>query len=881
MPENTSATHPFAQLPRPDEGSGRPWLKTLGTHLLLSLFLNATACFTGAGPLEPSGSPQEGRLVSEFLIPGLALFGLAMSLVLCVLVRTQAKARHEAERRAQQAEAERARLSSLLMAAPAAIAMTQGPEHVYVLSNPINNAWIGHREVLGKPFREAFPEVAFDGFLALLDRVYRTGEPFSTPEMPLRLTQPDGSVHELFINFVYQPTRDAKGSIDGIAGFAFDVTALVLARRKMEALAEELRAGESRLRTLVESNIIGILFWDIEGRVRGANDAFLRSVGYTREELDAGRMDWRQLTPPEWRAQDEALVRELLETGKHPPAEKEYFRKDGSRLPLIVASTFFPGSRHEGVGFVLDITARKHAEAALRQSEARAQEAAAVAVRNRAQLEATFQSMSDGVVVFDMEGRVVFVNEAEARICGYPSAEDMKRDLQYFAQAFELTHPDRQPLPVEQWPVSRVLRGETLLEWELRGWRKDTGQEWFFSHSGAPVRDEHGKQVLALTITRDITESKKAEERLRDSELQFRTLADAIPQLAWIAEVDGAIHWFNRRWYEYTGTSPEDMAVEGGWGWRKVLDPAELPRVQAGFEAALASGEPWEDLFPLRRHDGEFRWHLSRAMPLRNAEGRIVRWFGTNTDVEDQRRQAVDLRKAIETRDIFLAVASHELKTPLTSLSLRLAQVQREVRDAVAGGQPRARELRNLELAETQLRRLAVLVDGLLDVTRISRDRLSLVLGDVDVVAVVRAMVQGMAPQAERVGSPLHVEAPAHAWCRLDRVRLGQVVTNLLSNAIKFGAGQPIRVALATDGKAVRLTVSDQGIGIPPESLERIFERFERGVSERHYGGLGLGLYITRELVEAMGGTVKAQSAPGQGATFTVELPAASNQELP
>ncbi|WP_177241447.1 PAS domain-containing sensor histidine kinase [Stigmatella aurantiaca] len=820
--------------------------------------------------------------MSEFLIPGLALFGLATSLVLCVLVRAQAKARQEAERRAQRLEAERARLSSLLMAAPAAIAMTQGPKHVYVLSNPINNAWIGHREVLGKPFREAFPEAESDGFLALLDQVYRTGESFSTPEMPLRLPQPDGSVRELFISFVYQPTRDTQGSIDGIAGFAFDVTALVLARRKMEALAEELRTGESRLRTLVESNIIGILFWDIEGGVRGANDAFLQSVGYTREDLDAGRMDWRQFTPPDWRAQDEVLVRELLERGKHPPVEKEYFRKDGSRLPLIVASSFFPDNRREGVGFVLDITARKHAEAALRQSEARAQEAATVAVRNRAQLEATFQSMSDGVVVFDMEGRVVFVNEAEARICGYPSAEDMKRDLQYFAQVFELTHPDRQLLPVEQWPVSRVLRGETLLECELRGRRKDTGQAWFFSYSGAPVRDEHGNQVLALTITRDVTESKKAEERLRDSELQFRTLADAIPQLAWIAETDGAIRWFNRRWYEYTGTSPEDMAAEANRGWQTVHDPAELPRVLAGFEAALASGEPWEDLFPLRRHDGELRWHLSRAMPLRNAEGRIVRWFGTNTDVEDQRRQAVELRKAIEARDTFLVVASHELKTPLTALSLRLAQVLREVRGAVAAGeQHRARELRNLEAAEGQLRRLAGLVDSLLDVTRISGDRLSLVLGDVDVVEAVRETVQGMAAQAERAGSPLHVEAPAHAWCRLDRVRLGQAVTNLLSNAIKFGAGQPIRVALATDGKAVRLTVSDRGIGIAPETLERLFERFERGVSERHYGGLGLGLYFTRKIVEAMGGTVKAQSAPGQGATFTVELPAASHQEAP
>lgn len=257
-----------------------------------------------------------------------------------------------------------------------------------MFSNPINNAWVGHRALVGRPVREAFPEAETDGFLALLDRVYRTGEPFSTTEMPLRLAQPDGTVRELFINFVYQATRDAQGDIDGIAGFAFEVTAQVLARRKIEALAEELQAGEARLRTLVESNIIGIIFWDIEGGISEANDAFLQSMGYTREDLETGRIDWRQVTPPEWRAQDEELVKALLETGKHPPAEKEYFRKDGSRFPLIVASTFFPGSRREGVGFVLDISARRQGEAELRQSEARAQEAAAVARRNRAQLEA-------------------------------------------------------------------------------------------------------------------------------------------------------------------------------------------------------------------------------------------------------------------------------------------------------------------------------------------------------------------------------------------------------------------------------------------------------------------------------------------------------------
>ncbi|HZT80031.1 MAG TPA: PAS domain-containing protein, partial [Gemmataceae bacterium] len=196
---------------------------------------------------------------------------------------------------------------------------------------------------------------------------------------------------------------------------------------------------------------------------------------------------------------------------------------------------------------------------------------------------------------------------------------------------------------------------------------------------------------------------------LRASEEQFRTLADSIPQLAWMARPDGYLFWYNRRWYEYTGTTPEQMA---GWGWQSVHDPAELPRVLARWKAALASGEPWEDTFPLRRRDGELRWHLSRALPVRDDQGRVTRWFGTNTDITERMRMEAALREADRRKDLFLATLAHELRNPLAPIRNAVQILRLPGTDAAARAQA-------LEMMERQLRHLVRLLDDLMDVSRI------------------------------------------------------------------------------------------------------------------------------------------------------------------
>jgi signal transduction histidine kinase len=237
----------------------------------------------------------------------------------------------------------------------------------------------------------------------------------------------------------------------------------------------------------------------------------------------------------------------------------------------------------------------------------------------------------------------------------------------------------------------------------------------------------------------------------------------------------------------------------------------------------------------------------------------------------DNSRLYQQAQLAISMRDEFLQVAAHELRTPMTSLKLHL---QTMLRAANSLGPKLPEKLRTqLEAADRIAGKMSVLISELLDVSRITSGSLHLTLEEVDLASVVREVASRFEAQAAQARSSLHVSASVPIVGHWDRLRLEQVVANLLSNAVKYGAGTPVDVEASVTGDQAVLIVRDGGIGIPPEALPRLFGRFERAVSGRNYGGLGLGLYITRQIVEALGGTVRVESTPGQGATFTVTLP--------
>jgi PAS domain S-box-containing protein len=382
-----------------------------------------------------------------------------------------------------------------------------------------------------------------------------------------------------------------------------------------------------------------------------------------------------------------------------------------------------------------DITERKRAEEALRKS--------------RAQLQTVFDNLTAGVVISTLDGHLLTWNQAAMEMYGYSSLEEVRYSVADLADTFEIKTLDGEVLPLEQWPLSRILRGERLRNLEVRVRRQDQGWERIYNYGGALVRDQDGSPLLGIVSMTDITANKQAEREIQRlasfpqmnpqpvlemnidghisyynqaalealgkvgkvedlknflpgdlqeilaiakqtgerhfqrevevngavflesiyfaaqfntvrlyavnitgrkqaeaalgaSEERFRTMANAIPQLAWIARGDGYIYWYNQRWHDYTGTTPEDME---GWGWQSVHDPEVLPEVLEQWRASIATGRPFDMVFPLRRGDGQFRQFLTRVMPMKDADGRVIQWFGTNTDITERQRVEEALRR--------------------------------------------------------------------------------------------------------------------------------------------------------------------------------------------------------------------------------------------
>jgi PAS domain S-box-containing protein len=572
------------------------------------------------------------------------------------------------------------------------------------------------------------------------------------------------------------------------------------------------------------------------------------------------------------------------------------------------STTPMDGDRLEALASVVVVIA--HGVERLRTEEA--------ILASRAELAVILESIAEGVVGRDHEGKVVYANEAAARIFGLSAKEALLgTQLDELLAHVELCDESGANLPWELMP-GHVVMVEGHEAERLLGIRTSPTREvrWLLAHA-KPLR-EGASRSRFVTVYRDVTEHKRVEQGWRflagagvalasvvDQSAIFTAAADfAVPSFAEVCaifeldEASGALHavavradnpdpGFETRAREIWQRFPPNPNAE--WGIGRALRtglPSLHPTMDAIYHASAQHDPEYSEA--LRA----FRFHSAMIVPLL-VRGRVLGAcvFGSvdaphafdeldlSIAVEFGHRVSVttevslllnEAREGVRARNAFLSIASHELKTPITTLSLQAQALERIARaiDHV----PAAQVLERGGKIRLQARRLTALVDRLLDVTRIGYGRLVLDIEEVclaDLVREVASRFDGDAADA----SPITVEAADSVVGQWDRVRLDEVVTNLVSNAIKYGRGQPILIRLSAEDERVRLEVIDHGIGIAAADQPELFHRFQRFVSDRDYGGFGLGLWISHQLVEAMGGTLRATSRLGEGSTFTVDLP--------
>lgn len=429
-----------------------------------------------------------------------ALFVVAASIValMCAAFRDSALKAQEAAEAIQRGEEAQARLAEIVENTEDAVVSVDlggvisswnaGAERLFGYSR---------EEAVGSTLAETVPVDRRDEEQSIVARI-TAGERVGHYESE-RLTK---TGERRILSVSASPIRGREGRVIGVSKIARDIT--------------ESKRNENRARRLFDAGIVGVIYWTVDGAITDANDKFLAMTGYTREDLEAGRIDWARMTPPEWHHLDESALEDFRASGTSPPFEKEYIRKDGTRLPVIVGGAMLDEARDEGVAFVLDIADRKRAEQAVNESEKRLRRANAELEAERMRWQGVVEGIAEEVWICDAEGRMSLLNLPEATAMGLEEFES--KNVDEVLEEVEILHADGKPRPPEEAPLLRSLRtGEVLRGEEIMRHRR-TGRVRHRQFSCAPTRDATGAITGAVAIVRDITKTKETELALIEAD---------------------------------------------------------------------------------------------------------------------------------------------------------------------------------------------------------------------------------------------------------------------------------------------------------------------------------------------------------------------------
>lgn len=654
-------------------------------------------------------------------------------------------------------------------------------------------------------------------------------------ELEFRAVRPDGE--EIWLFNTGSVIRDSSRAVR-MLGATLDIT-----DRKRSEMA--LRESEERFRTLASHAPVGIFQTNLQGENVFVNEGWCKMAGMTPEE--ARGLGWMRAIHPDDR---EAVVsgwRRAISDGLSSSAEFRFLRPDGvvtwlqgNAVPLRDVS-----GRNVGyIGTVADITDRKKGEAALRNSEL--------------MYRAIGESIDYGIWVSDAEGKNLYSSESFLKLVGL--SQEQCSDFGWC----DVLHPDDVDQTIAAWKQC-VLAEES---WDVEHRFRGVDGRWHpVLARGVPVKNDQGEVIAWVGINLDISELKRIESDLRESEARFRNMADNAPVLIWVHGVGGC-QYVNKEYLRFVGAGLDDLQ---GMNWINFIHPEEIDGFVDSYRQAFKAQQAIDAQLRMRRADGEYCWLSVNGTPRFRADGAFLGYVGCSVDITDIKNSENALREADRRKDDFLAMLGHELRNPLAGI-VTGAQV--------LGMLPLGGEAEEMQaVISRQAAQMSRIVDDLLDVSRIARGKLRLRRQPVNLCQLLQDTVADYRKSRVLEQCELKVDVPAcDVWVRADSARLSQALSNIIHNSYKFGDGpNVILVELHSNAEAreANIIIRDRGIGMSAETLGRVFEPFSQADSslERSRGGLGLGLALTKGLIELHGGRVAAESEGlGKGASFTLTL---------
>ena len=768
---------------------------------------------------------------------GLMLDGEPYIFVIARDITDRKKAEEEIRNAFAKIEDSERRFRDSVKQAPLGIAIFKGDDYIAEMANNDYYKIIDRTEdqFLNKPLFEALPEMKKE-VEPIFKEIFKTGKAYHSYEFPATLKKKEGYIQNYF-NLVYHPLKDDIGRCTGIMVVAIDITENVIAKMK-------LQESERQFRNMIMQSPVSITILRGDNFViEMANKAMLDKI-MIKEKAEVIGQPILQAFPELAKQHYKKILRELYKQGgskKIEEAPLELKVKGGmTKLMVDITFTVMPATGTTAAGIMItanDVTDKVDARKNVEDSNER--------------LRLATEAAEMGTWELDLQNRTLIHSPRLSEIFGENSSFTF--DFDYLRS--KIFKKDIEE--VIQPALEKALQsGYYFYEARIRKFPESFN--WIRTQ-GKVVFDENKVPLKMIGTTVDITAEKLFTERLEKSEERFRLLANEIPQLIWTANARGEIIYYNEAVYNYSGLSKGEL-MNGGW--LRIVHPQEKEENERLWIHSISKGTDFLYEHRFRKADGTYRWQLSRAIPQRNELGEIQAWVGSSTDIQEIKEQE-------EQKDFFISMASHELKTPVTSIK-GYVQILQSLYEKSEDSFLKE----SLKVVDRQIITLTKLISELLDISKIKSGGLEIKKEAFEMPDLIREVVQQIKHTSPQYPVSMHLVAEAKVFA--DKDRIGQVLINLLTNAIKYAPNATnIEVSCSIENDRVRISIKDEGIGISKKDQEKIFERFYRveGKNEQTYPGFGIGLFIASDILKKHNGHIIVESEIGQGSKFSFFLP--------